>query len=283
MYNATSLRPFRSEAEAASPMPSTVRLVVPCWNEAARFDVGAFRAALEADPALSLTLVDDGSSDGTRDVLEAFARELPARVDVVTLDANQGKGEAVRAGLRTAVAHAPTFTGWWDADLATPLSAVRGLVAALEGARGAWLAMGSRVATIGARIERRATRHYAGRLIATLISRTLRLATYDTQCGAKVFRVATTPAGLLDEPFVSRWLFDVEVLARLERRHRDGAGAPPEDLVVEVPLARWTDVPGSKVRATDFVRAVFALRRIRRLHRLGRRRATGPGPRGRGS
>ena len=259
-------------------MPSTVRLVVPCWNEAARFDVAAFRAGLDADPALSLTLVDDGSTDGTRGVLEAFARAAPGRVDVVALEANGGKGEAVRAGLRAALAHAPTFAGWWDADLATPLADAHRLVAALEASPSTWLAMGSRVAMLGARIDRRATRHYAGRVVATLISRTLRLATYDTQCGAKVFRVATTPPGLLDDAFVSRWLFDVELLARLERRHRDGRGAPPEALAVEVPLSRWTDVPGSKVRATDFVRAVLALRRIRRRYGIGGRRPAVPTP-----
>ncbi len=257
-------------------MPSTVRLVVPCWNEASRLDVAAFRAGLDADPALFLTLVDDGSTDATRAVLEAFARERPDRVEVVALASNRGKGEAVREGLRAAVARAPDFAGWWDADLATPLGDARALVAALEARPGRWLAMGSRVAMLGVHIARRATRHYAGRVVATLISRTLRLATYDTQCGAKIFRVATTPPGLFDAPFLSRWLFDVEILARLERRHRDGGGSPPEDLVVEVPLSRWTDVPGSKVRATDFVRAILALRRIRSRYGLGSVRAAAP-------
>jgi hypothetical protein len=87
---------------------------------------------------------------------------------------------------------------------------------------------------------------------------------YDTQCGAKLFRADEMPAGLLDEPFLTRWLFDVEVLARLRRRALDGKGPTAESLVVEVPLRRWTDVPGSKVRALDFFRALLGLRRIRR-------------------
>ena len=249
-------------------MPPPVRLVVPCWNEASRFDLAAFRAGLDADPALGLTLVDDGSTDGTRGLLEGVAAAYPGRVDVLALPTNRGKGEAVRAGLAAAVALRPALAGWWDADLATPLDAVRTLARALDATPSTWLAMGSRVARLGARIERRASRHYAGRVIATLISRTLGLATYDTQCGAKLFRVAATPPGLFDAPFLSRWLFDVEVLARLERRHRDGEGAPPEALVVEVPLPVWRDVPGSKVRPADFLRAIVALRRIRRRYGL---------------
>ena len=254
-------------------MPSSVRLVVPCWNEAGRFDANAFRAGLERDPDLALTLVDDGSTDATKAALEAFAREMPARISVVSLEPNRGKGEAVRAGLAAALVAGPDFAGWWDADLATPLADVRRLVSVLEARPDTWLAMGSRVRMLGARIDRRATRHYAGRVVATLISRALRLGTYDTQCGAKVFRVAGTPPALFDEAFLSRWLFDVEVLARLERRHREGHGPPPEEIVTEVALRRWNDVAGSKVRATDFLRALLDLRRIRRHYGIGSRRA----------
>lgn len=250
---------------AVSP---TVRLVVPCFDEAGRLDLPAFRAALAAWPGLAFTFVDDGSRDGTRATLEAFARETPDRVEVVALSENRGKGEAVRAGLRAAAAHGADFGGWWDADLATPLDEVPRLVSALDARPGACLAMGARVQMLGTDIRRRAARHYAGRWIATRISRMLRVATYDTQCGAKVFRVAAMPPGLFDAPFVTRWLFDVEVLGRLLRRHRDGDGPPVETSVVEVPLRRWTDVPGSKVRGADFFRALAGVRRIRRAYRL---------------
>jgi dolichyl-phosphate beta-glucosyltransferase len=249
-------------------MPLAVRLVVPCFDEAARLDVAVFRARLATDAELAFTFVDDGSRDGTLALLDGLAQALPDRVDVVALPENRGKGEAVRAGLLAALAHRPTFCGWWDADLATPLDELARLKAALDAQPAVWLAMGSRVQVLGTKIERRASRHYAGRVVATWISRTLRMPTYDTQCGAKLFRTDATPAGLFDEPFLSRWLFDVEVIARLKRRFLDGVGAAPELLVTEVPLSRWTDVPGSKVRPSDFVRAFFGLRRIRRHYRL---------------
>jgi dolichyl-phosphate beta-glucosyltransferase len=249
-------------------LPSAVRLVVPCFDEAHRLDVAAFRAGLAAAPGLAFTFVDDGSTDGTRALLEPLAREAPDRVEIVALPVNVGKGEAVRAGVRAALGHAPDFVGWWDADLATPLDEVARLEAALAARPTAWMAMGARVQRLGSEIRRRALRHYAGRFVATCISRGLGLRAYDTQCGAKLFRATATPAGLFDAPFVTRWLFDVEVLARLLRRHRDGLGAAVDALVVEVPLLRWSDVPGSKVRPTDFFRALLGVRRIRRHYRL---------------
>jgi glycosyltransferase involved in cell wall biosynthesis len=254
-------------------MPGRVDLVVPCFDEAARLAPAELAKALAREPDLALTLVDDGSRDGTRRVLDAIAAESPGRVHVVALPENRGKGEAVRAGLLAALARKPAFAGWWDADLATPFDELATLRAALEAAPRAWLATGARVRMLGAAIERRALRHYAGRVVATWISRALRLPVYDTQCGAKLFRADAVPAGLLDEPFLTRWLFDVEVLARLERLHRDGKGPPPEDLVVEVPLRRWTDVPGSKVVPLDLVRARFALGRIRRHYGIAGPRA----------
>ena len=45
-----------------------VQVVVPCYNEAARFDAGAFGRALARDEELSFVLVNDGSSDGTASV-----------------------------------------------------------------------------------------------------------------------------------------------------------------------------------------------------------------------
>ena len=70
---------------------------------------------------------------------------------------------------------------------------------------------------------------------------------YDTQCGAKIFRRSAALEAAVGEPFRSRWAFDVELIGRLL------AGAPNvpplgADSFVEVPLAVWRDVPGSKLR-----------------------------------
>ena len=76
---------------------------------------------------------------------------------------------------------------------------------------------------MGTDIRRSAVRHYTGRLFATAGSLVLGVPVYDTQCGAKAFRVTDALRAALAEPFVSRWAFDVEVLGRL-LRSTDGRG-----------------------------------------------------------
>jgi hypothetical protein len=59
----------------------------------------------------------------------------------------------------------------------------------------------------------------------------------------------------------------VEILARLNRLHRQGLVPPLASLLVEHPLMRWEDVKGSKVSWNDFPAAAFDLLRIRWRYR----------------
>jgi dolichyl-phosphate beta-glucosyltransferase len=101
-------------------------------------------------------------------------------------------------------------------------------------------------------------------VFATLASVTLGLSVYDTQCGAKLFRCNDATRALFAEPFGSRWVFDVELLAR----YLTQGGAP--SAIRELPLARWTDVAGSKVKPYDFARGLVELLRIKRKYGLRR-------------
>jgi hypothetical protein len=64
---------------------------------------------------------------------------------------------------------------------------------------------------------------------------------------------------MLDAPFCSKWIFDVELLARLVDIRRRGRGIPVREAIYEMPLTQWKDVGGSKVRPKDFVWALFDL------------------------
>ena len=121
-------------------------------------------------------------------MLNAALAGDPDRFHVVTLPANRGKGEAVRLGLRAALAGGHDVVGYYDADLATPPAEMARLVEELRGDPARVMVIGSRVALLGHDIERSAVRHYLGRLYATAASVVLRLPVYDTQCGAKVVR-----------------------------------------------------------------------------------------------
>jgi glycosyltransferase involved in cell wall biosynthesis len=234
-------------------------VVVPCFNEASRLDRPRF-LELARDPSVRLLFVDDGSRDDTRGMLSEMKAAGGGRVDFLGFDVNRGKAEAVRQGLLEGIARGARLVGFLDGDLATPPSELLRLVREIN-ERGAQVVLGARVGLAGTNIDRKMARHYLGRLFATAASVILRERFYDTQCGAKLFRVTEALRESLARPFVSRWAFDVELLGRLLVGTERAPGLRPTDFV-EVPLHEWTDVPGSKLHPSAFVRVAADLVRI---------------------
>lgn len=240
-------------------------VVVPCFNEERRLPVDAFRAFAPGDAAVRFLFVNDGSTDGTLRMLEALHVENPERYSLLDLDRNRGKAEAVRRGILAALDRGPDLVGFWDADLATPLEEISGFLEVFAARPEIEMVFAARVRLLGRSISRNPARHYFGRVGATLISQSLGLPVYDTQCGAKLFRVTPTTRELFERPFLSRWIFDVEIIARLVvQRGRDAAARA----IYELPITVWHDVKGSKVRQSDFLRALNDLARIRRAYNL---------------
>lgn len=248
-------------------MPDRVVVVIPCFNEEHRLPVAALRAAIQANPDLSLVLVNDGSTDRTGALLSGMRESFRDQVGVLDIPRNVGKAEAVRAGMQSANGPGVRYVGFWDADLATPLSDVPVFASILDANPGLFTVFGARVKLMGRHVRRNEGRHYAGRIFATLVSVSLRAAVYDTQCGAKLFRAGALLSTILEEPFLSRWVFDVEILARLNRLHRRGEGAPLASLLHEHPLMHWEDVAGSKLTLADFPRSALDLLRIHLRYR----------------
>lgn len=240
-------------------VPETV-VVVPCYNEADRLPVAALERFLDREPGVGFLLVNDGSRDGTLALLRSLAgRRTAGAVEVLDLEVNRGKAEAVRRGLLRALDRGARYVGFWDADLATPLEAIPDFRRLLEERPALDWVIGARVKLLGRQIERQALRHYLGRVFATVASLILRIPVYDTQCGAKLFRRNAELGSVLAEPFGSRWVFDVELIGRYLNAWRARGEAAPEERIYEFPLIRWMDVKGSKVKPTDFVRAMLEL------------------------
>ena len=249
-------------------------VVIPCFNEAGRLDLHAYAKYLAASSDVSFQFVDDGSTDATGSMLDGFAAHNIDRVSVLHLTRNCGKGEAVRQGVLSAMRRRPDFVGYWDADLATPLDAIGRFHDLLRERADLVLVMGSRVALLGRHINRKLVRHLLGRAFATAASLTLGLVVYDTQCGAKLFRATPAAAGVFEKPFRSRWVFDVEILARMLRAGQDDV----HESIYEFPLDRWTDVHGSQLKPSDFVRAATDLARIYWRDVRGRSKSPSPRP-----
>ncbi len=159
------------------------------------------------------------------------------------------------------------IVGFWDADLATPLDTVDDFLALAAKRPEIEVLLGARVKLMGRDIRRQAWRHYLGRVFATAASLTLGLPVYDTQCGAKLFRVNEATAAAFGQPFRSRWIFDVELLARYLAQPV-GPGEPPRQArIYELAVPAWHHVPGSKLRWTDYLRSFFDLAVIHHRYR----------------
>jgi dolichyl-phosphate beta-glucosyltransferase len=241
---------------------SSCVIVVPCYNEAERLDLSAYERSLSQHPKLRFLFVDDGSTDATLDVLCDFESKQSERVSVHHHHPNRGKAETVRAGMLAAFELGPDFVGYWDADLATPLDEIDRMIAIFAEHPEREVVIGARVKLLGRSIQRRATRHYLGRVGATLTSNVLRLPVYDTQCGAKIFRANESNRALFIEPFATGWVFDVEILARLICARRAQGHDDAEMRIYELPLRQWHDVAGSKVKGGDFLAALIELMKI---------------------
>jgi dolichyl-phosphate beta-glucosyltransferase len=244
-------------------MPSSpCTIVIPCYNEESRFPMAVFRTFADENPTVRFLLVNDGSRDNTLAVLERARQGLEQQVEVLNQPVNGGKGEAVRAGILAALQRPDCqYAGFWDADLATPLNMIPELAQVLVDRPELAMVFGARVKLLGRHVERRAVRHYLGRIFATAVSVALRLPIYDTQCGAKIFRVTAETPALFAQPFGTRWVFDVEILARFIRQRRYDM-ASVQASIYEYPLPEWRDVAGSRVKPGDFFKAFFDVLKI---------------------
>ncbi len=240
-------------------------VVIPCHDEARRLMPDRLTSFVRRARGIRLVCVDDGSSDDTRSRLDALAA-ASSEIGVIGLAANVGKAEAVRTGVLAAIRESPTFVGYWDADLSTPLSQIEVFRAVLRTREDLDAVIGSRVRRLGADVRRSARRHYLGRVFASCASVVLGLPVYDTQCGAKLFRVTERMKRAFATPFVSSWAFDVELIARLGALGRDASDGDRSPAIVEYPLDEWRDVPGSKLRLGGMASAAAELWRIWRVY-----------------
>ncbi|QDT55154.1 Poly-beta-1,6-N-acetyl-D-glucosamine synthase [Caulifigura coniformis] len=241
---------------------SSTTLVIPCYNEERRLDGPAFLRFAAANASVRLLLVNDGSRDQTLGLLRRLADERPIQISVLDLAQNSGKAEAVRQGMLQALSEGADYAGYFDADLATPLEASIEFTRVLDRLRGIDVVVGSRLQLLGRAINRRRKRAFLGRVFARAASMTLGIAIHDTQCGAKLFRATPWVAAAFDQPFCTRWIFDVEVLARIAQSTEAAGGPSLTECVYEFPLDDWREVAGSKLKATDFLKAPAELAQI---------------------
>lgn len=236
-------------------------IVVPCYNESKRLRQDDFLNYVQQHNDVAFLFANDGSRDNTLEVLQA----LTAKHDnllLLDIQPNGGKAEAVRKGmLHAATQYKPDYIAFWDADLATPLDEIEPMVRWAD--KGYDAVMGLRLMRLGAKVSRKPLRHYLGRCFATVASMMLHLPVYDTQCGAKLFRRDVVET-IFTEQFITRWLFDVELLARYKQLYGIERAT---NKIYEFPLFQWVDVDGSQLKSRDFFKAPIELIKIHRRYK----------------
>ncbi|MCC6547464.1 glycosyltransferase [Candidatus Sumerlaeota bacterium] len=243
-------------------MPPQVIVVVPCYNEEKRLPVADYEDFVRGNSDYKFLLVNDGSRDGTLALLNSIAARNPEFFEVMNLEKNGGKAEAVRLGIQRAFAMGTEWVAFWDSDLATGLDELPYFLAITRERPGLQIVLGARVRLLGRDIHRKLPRHILGRVFATTASNYLRWPVYDTQCGAKFFRNTEVIREIYREPFISRWIFDVELLVRFKKACQRANLGTGSDKIYEYPLRRWEDVKGSTVKGRDFFKAFFEFFRI---------------------
>ncbi len=225
-------------------MSPEISIVIPAFNEALRlpatFDrIERFVSSQQL--TVEVIVVDDGSHDGTAEVVRQRALRWPL-LRLVQAGRNGGKGGAVQLGMATATGRYRVFS---DADLSVPIDDLEKLLRPLR--EGAGVAIASRgLKDSEIELHQPWYRETMGKIFNRLVRMFVLGGVHDTQCGFKAF-TAEVAARVFPVLQTHGFGFDVEVLYRAQV-----AGYR----IVEVPT-RWVNSPQSRVHPVRDSMAMF--------------------------
>lgn len=235
-------------------------VVIPCFNEATRISSWKLKEFSKKNAHVLLYLINDGSKDDTEAVLHNIAIHS-RNTKVLTYRENKGKATAVRKGFLAALENYEfERIAYLDADLSTSLEECYSMSQEID--HPISFVFGSRIAKLDSRIKRRFYRFFIGRIIATFIAGQLGVRVYDTQCGCKVF-TRELAQEVIQEEFISTWLFDVEIFHRLICLYGKSGIV---NVAKEIPLKSWIDKNKSRVNPWYFFRVWYDLFAIRKKY-----------------
>lgn len=232
-----------------------VSLIIPAYNEERRLApfLTSIASYLPTNPGVisEIIIVDDGSSDNTKNIAESFQSTLPS-LRVLAHAKNRGKGAAVQTGVLASTKPIIVFI---DADGATPITELPKLLQAVTDAD---ISVGNRWMA-GAEAERASFLRWLSGWVYRTYMQLFGLGAVDTMCGFKGYR-RDVAIDLFTELTEERWLFDTEVAYKAVRRGYQ---------IKNFPIT-WTSKDGSKLDTKTLIRSAFGIwPLIQRLERGG--------------
>ena len=232
----------------------SISLVIPVYNEEERLqkNFSKYLKFLAQFQKKEFIVVDDGSTDETKQILEQLARNKKF-IKIISYRKNMGKGYAVKSGVLSSHFDVILVS---DCDLSTPLQEVFKFEKYLKEFD---IVIGSRgLKDSDVQVRQHVLKNLSGKLSNYLIRALLNIEIYDTQCGFKVFNQRSKI--LFQKQKINRFGFDFEILFLAKKLNF---------MVKEVGVT-WRNDVLSKVKKIDYIKTLLELFKVR-LFWLSRR------------
>ena len=234
-------------------MKPYLSVIIPAFNEIDRisntiFSVNSFLKNKKY--TYEIIVVDDGSDDGTYDLLERIKKGIPV-LRVTRLSKNNGKGTAVKEGMLSAKGEVRLFM---DADGSTSITEIDKLILFIE--NGYDVVVGSRIiAGSLKKIKQSFIREFLGWIYRILVHTLINIDVKDTQNGFKLFSQNSAEM-IFNSIEVKGWGFDIEIFLIAKKMNY---------LVKEIPIT-WVNDRRSKMNFTQMIRMLSDLFLLRKKY-----------------
>jgi dolichol-phosphate mannosyltransferase len=233
-------------------MSSDSLVIIPTYNEKGNIE-NITRKVMSLAGYFNLIIIDDGSPDGTADIVKTLMKEFDGRLFIIERSGKQGLGTAYIAGFRWALEHGYEYIFEMDADFSHNPDDLTRLKAACV--NGADLAVGSRYVKGGSIAKWDKKRVLMSYFASLYVRMVLWMNVKDTTAGFKCYRRRVLEAIHFDDIHFIGYAFQIEMKYRTYKKGFK---------IVEVPIT-FTDreIGVSKMSGKIFKEAIFGVLKMR--------------------